>query len=90
MRREPDIAIGNVIGSNMFNMLAVPVFPRLIAPGTSQPDVLQRDFPAMLVLYLALFGLGYGFHGPGRLTRREGAILLLEFLRKSFLYLSSR
>jgi len=76
---EHDIAIGNVIGSNMFNLLAVMSMPGLIAPGPINPDILARDYPWMVVLTLALFVMAYGFRGPGKINRIEGALLLTVY-----------
>ncbi len=76
LKKEPDIAIGNVIGSNMFNLLAVLGIPGLIAPHVLEPAVLTRDFPWMIGLSIALFIFAYGFRGPGRINRLEGLLLL--------------
>ncbi|HED16431.1 MAG TPA: calcium/sodium antiporter [Gammaproteobacteria bacterium] len=79
LRKEHDIAIGNVIGSNMFNLLAVMGLPGVIHPGPVPDQVLSRDYPVMLVLTLVLFAVAYGFRGPGKITRAEGGLLLLAF-----------
>jgi cation:H+ antiporter len=80
LKKEHDIAIGNVIGSNMFNLLAVLGMPALIAPGRFDPEVLTRDYALMIGLTLALFVMACGFRGrPGRVNRIEGAILLAVF-----------
>jgi cation:H+ antiporter len=79
IKKEPDIAIGNIIGSNMFNLLAVLGLPGIIAPGIVPAMVLERDFPVMIGITLALFAMAYGFRGPGRLNRYEGGLLLLAF-----------
>ncbi len=76
---EPDIAIGNVIGSNMFNLLLVLPLPGLIAPGALSSDVVVRDYPIMIGLSVLLFLTAYGFKGPGRIVRWEGVLLLLMF-----------
>ncbi len=76
LRGEPDIAIGNVIGSNMFNLLAVLGLPGLIHPTALAPEVLSRDFVFMIGLSIALFAMAYGFRGDGRVNRLEGALLL--------------
>ncbi|MBT8419464.1 MAG: calcium/sodium antiporter [Gammaproteobacteria bacterium] len=78
-KKEPDIAIGNIIGSNMFNLLIVMGLPGIIAPGSVPADVLYRDLPVMLVLSVALVIVGYGFHKPARINRWEGAALLMIF-----------
>ena len=76
---EHDIAIGNVVGSNMFNLLAVIGIAVIIAPMNSIPlEVLQRDWTIMLLLTIALFAMAYGFRGrDGRINRVEGTILIL-------------
>ncbi|MBO7411956.1 MAG: calcium/sodium antiporter, partial [Ottowia sp.] len=73
---EHDIALGNVIGSNMFNILAVVGIAGAIAPLQVEPAVLHRDAVVMAALTLALFALGIGWRGPGRINRAEGALLL--------------
>ena len=78
---EHDIAIGNVVGSNMFNLLAVVGIAGVIAPMSDvPPEVLTRDWPMVVGLTVALFVFGYGIRGPGRINRREGALLLLAYL----------
>jgi cation:H+ antiporter len=79
LRNEPDIAIGNVLGSNMFNLLAVLGIPGLIQPVTISGDVLSRDYPVMIGLAVALFAMAYGFRKPGHITRVEGGLLLLGY-----------
>jgi cation:H+ antiporter len=79
LKGEDDMAVGNIIGSNMFNLLAVLAFPGIIAPSMLAPEVMQRDFLVVLALTIALFFMAYGFRGPGRINRLEGGILLLAF-----------
>ncbi len=76
LKKEHDIAIGNVIGSNMFNLLAVLGLPGLIAPHALDPELLTRDFPWMFGLSIALLVFAYGFRGQGRINRWEGLLLL--------------
>lgn len=80
LKGEHDIAVGNVLGSNMFNLLAVLGMPGLIHPSVTPEAVLIRDFPAMIGLTVALFIMGYGFLKPGHITRSEGGLLLLGYL----------
>jgi cation:H+ antiporter len=80
LKNEHDIAIGNVVGSNMFNTLAVMGIPGLIYPSTLDAGVLDRDVPVVFVLTIALVIMAYGFKGPGRINRIEGAILLTCFV----------
>ncbi len=80
LKNEHDIAIGNVVGSNLFNTLAVMGIPGLIYPSTLDAGVLTRDVPVVFVLTIALIIMSYGFRGPGRINRFEGAILLCCFV----------
>jgi cation:H+ antiporter len=77
---EHDIAIGNVVGSNMFNILAVIGIAGVIAPMPHiVPEVMTRDWPVMMVMTIGLFVMAYGFRGEGRINRIEGSLLLLAF-----------
>lgn len=79
-KNEHDIAIGNVIGSNMFNTLAVVGIASLIDPGPVDPEILSRDVLAMASMTGLLFIMGYGFRGPGRINRIEGSLLVILYL----------
>ena len=79
LKKEHDMAIGNIIGSNMFNLLAVLALPGLIQPSVLDPAVMQRDYPIVVALTLALFIMAYGFKGRGRVNRYEGGLLLACF-----------
>ena len=73
---EHDIALGNILGSNLFNTLAVVGIAGAISPMSAGPEVFSRDIMTVGVLTLSLFLFGYGFRGPGRINRFEGAVLL--------------
>ena len=77
---EHDLALGNILGSNLFNTLAVVGIAGLISPMAVAPEVLSRDLVVMAALTLSLFVLGYGFRGPGRINRIEGGALLACFI----------
>lgn len=77
---EHDIAIGNIIGSNLFNTLAVVGIAGLIGPLAVGPEVFSRDIMVMAGLTLLLFVFGYGFRGPGRINRWEGGALLAAYM----------
>jgi cation:H+ antiporter len=79
LKNEPDIAIGNVIGSNIFNLLGVLGLPGLISPSRVDPQVLSRDMPIMTALTVALLLMAYGFTGEGRINRLEGFLLLAAY-----------
>lgn len=79
LKGEPDIALGNIIGSNMFNLLAVLGLPGLIAPHILEPEAITRDFPVMIGFSIVLFIMAYGFKGSGRINRFEGGLLLTGY-----------
>ncbi|MDZ4263717.1 MAG: calcium/sodium antiporter [Pseudomonadota bacterium] len=79
MKKESDLALGNIIGSNMFNLLGVLSLPGLIHPGGFEAAVLIRDFPVMVGLTLVMFMMAYGFRGQRCIGRLEGGALLLAF-----------
>jgi len=66
---EHDIALGNILGSNLFNTLAVVGIAGTIHPLTVGPEVFSRDIMVMTALTVSLFVIGYGFRGPGRINR---------------------
>jgi cation:H+ antiporter len=88
---QTDIAIGNIVGSNMFNLLAVIGIAGSITPISAiPPEVMLRDWPMMMAGTIALFVMGYGFRGQGRINRLEGSILLATFIAYSvYLVLSA-
>ncbi len=87
LKNEHDIAIGNVIGSNLFNTLGVLAIPGLIAPSTLVEGILERDMPVVLILSIMLFVMAYGFRAEGRINRLEGGLLLSAFIAYQLLLL---
>ena len=79
---ESDLAVGNVIGSNLFNLFAVMAIPGLIAPTPLPHQVLDRDYPLMLALTAALFFMAFRFRASTserRIHWFEGIALLAVF-----------
>ncbi len=79
---EHDLAVGNVIGSNLFNTLAVVGLASAIHPMQAPPEVLTRDWMIMLVLTILLFALGYTRKAIGEksISRISGAILVAIYI----------
>ncbi len=77
-KKEFDLAVGNIIGSNIFNLLGVLALPGLIHPGLIEVAVLHRDFPVMigLTLVLILFSIAWKKGKTGHLCRAKGGLLL--------------
>ena len=80
LKGEHEMAIGNIIGSNMFNLLGVLGIPGIMTGAILDPSVLSRDYPVMIALSILLFIFAYGFKGEGRLNRFEGGILLICYI----------
>ena len=79
LKDEADLAIGNIIGSNMFNMLMVLGVPALIHPASVSNEVLWRDFPVMISLTLVMGAMIFLF-SRGKFDRKEGAFLFSCFI----------
>jgi len=79
LHKEDDLAIGNIIGSNMFNLLGVLGIAATIHPVDLPPIILARDFPAMFLIAGALYLMASDFRGSGRIGRRSGSVLLVMF-----------
>ncbi len=77
---EHDIALGNILGSNLFNTLAVVGIAGTIHPMDVGPEVFSRDILVMVALTVSLFVICYGFKGPGRINRVEGGVLLACYI----------
>ena len=80
-KQQHALALGNILGSNLFNTLGVVGIAGAIAPTAVDPSLMTRDFPVMLLLTLSLFAVGMGFKGkPGSINRPEGAVLVLAYV----------
>lgn len=84
LRGEDDLALGNIIGSNIFNLLAVLGMPGLIAPGMLDPDVYNRDMYVMLGLTLLLFLFSFDLIGKRTISRPNGFLLVACFIGYQF------
>jgi len=80
LRQEDDLAIGNIIGSNMFNILGVLGIAAVVNPVDVDILILKQDFPVMFLFTILLFFMAYGINGPGRINRRSGFLLLSLFI----------
>ena len=79
LKNEHDIAVGNVLGSNIFNLLAVLAMPGLIQPSKLDPMILLRDFPFMVALTVALY-LFARTGKQGKIGRLAGSLMLLIYI----------
>ena len=76
-RREADIAVGNVIGSNIFNLAAILGTASVVAPIAIHPSVLAEELPALLVVSALLFPV---LRSGWRIRRWEGTILVAAYI----------
>jgi cation:H+ antiporter len=81
-KKEFDLAVGNIVGSNIFNILGVMALPGLIHPAGFETEVLTRDYPVMLGLTIALmiFSIAWRKGKTGILGRFEGGLLLVAYI----------
>jgi len=80
LKKQDDLIVGNVIGSNLFNTLAVLAMPAVITPSSISPLLNTRDFPILLGLTLLLFLVAYSFSKKHIINRFEGFILLSVYV----------
>jgi len=83
LRKEYGLAIGNIVGSNIFNLLAVIGIAAVIEPATVAPSVLSLHVFVMVAFTLVLFAMTYDYDGKGVLSRLEGAALLVAYIAYS-------
>lgn len=80
LKGEPDLAMGNVIGSNVFNLLAVIGIAGTLSPMSISQELMSRDYTLMLLLTGLLFAFCFwqqrGDKKEGSLNRKHGIILL--------------
>ncbi len=80
LKGEYGLAIGNIVGSNIFNLLAVIGVAASIAPSALAPSVLSLHIFVMVAFTLVLFAMTYDYDGKAELSRLEGAALLIAYL----------
>jgi len=80
-KNEHDLILGNILGSGIFNTLAVVGLAAVIEPLKVDPEVLYRDWTLMLALTVGLLLMGYGLTGARKLiTRLDGGVLLTTYV----------
>lgn len=80
LKKQDDLAIGNILGSNMFNLLGVLGIAALVHPMTIEPILLHRDVTVMFALTVGLFVLVWRRRGPGLINRPAAGLLFMSFL----------
>jgi cation:H+ antiporter len=80
LKNEDDLALGNIVGSNIFNILAVLPLAGIINPSLIDPSVANRDVLIMIAVTFVLIVMSLNFRGAQRINRVEGGLLLTAFL----------
>ena len=80
LKGEYGLAIGNIVGSNIFNLLAVIGVAAAIHPSALAPSVLSLHIFVMVAFTLVLFAMTYDYDGKARLSRTEGLALLTAYV----------
>jgi cation:H+ antiporter len=88
LKNEDDLALGNIIGSNIFNLLAVLAMPGLIAPGVIDENAATRDSYVMLGLTILLIVFSFNLKGSRCINRMEGMCLITCFCAYQYLLFS--
>ncbi len=87
LKNEHELAIGNVLGSNIFNLLVVMSIPGFAVTHLDEV-VIYRDYAVMVGLSILMLIMAYGFKGPGKINRWNGAFLVILFIGYQFAVLS--
>ena len=80
LKGEYGLAIGNIVGSNIFNLLAVIGVAASIEPSALAPSVLSLHIFVMVAFTLVLFAMTYDYDGRAKLSRLEGVALLIAYI----------
>ncbi len=83
------MAIGNVIGSNIYNLAAVLSIPALVAPGALDTIIVERDFLVMSALTILLVAMVADVFRRKKLGRISGLVLLSLYCGYQFMLLQS-
>jgi cation:H+ antiporter len=83
LKGEYGLAIGNIVGSNIFNLLAVIGVAATIEPSALAPTVLSLHIFVMVAFTLVLFAMTYDYDGKAQLSRLEGFALLAAYVTYS-------
>jgi len=79
-KNEADLMIGNIVGSNLFNTLAVLAVPALLAPSMINSDVLYIDMPIMIGLTIAMIVMAISTKGEAVIHKSKGLLLSSLFI----------
>lgn len=79
-KREDDLAIGNILGSNMFNLLGVLGIAAVIHPMSIEAILMHRDLVVMFAITVLLFALAWRRQGSGLISRATAVVLFISYV----------
>lgn len=89
IRRQHGLALGNIIGSNIFNLIAVLPFPALINPGLFDEKVISRDYPIMMFVTVLMIATAYraivSRKANSTIGKVEGVLYLSSFVGYTYI-----
>ncbi len=85
LKKEHEMVLGNIIGSNIFNILAVLGIAGSITAIHIEPEIIYRDLPTMLAFTVGMYFLSHGYGKEARIGRTEAVVLLLGYVVYSFI-----
>ncbi len=80
LKKEHEMVLGNIIGSNIFNILGVLGIAGSISPIFIDSSIIYRDLPAMLAFTVGMYLLSHGYGKEARIGRNEAIILLSGYI----------
>lgn len=90
LKNHHDMAIGTIVGSNLFNLLVVLALPGLFAPLAIEKVVLMRDYGTMLLLTAAMMAFAWTPRGAPKIGGLEGGLLIAVYVAYiGFLYVTN-
>ena len=80
IKKHSELALGNIVGSNIFNTLGVTGVASVIAEYSLPREIYYRDFPIMLIATIVLFILALGFLSAKKIPRGFGILFIITYL----------
>ncbi len=80
LKKQHDVAIGTIVGSNIFNILAVLAMPALIHPVALPPRFMHLDYPLLLAFTLLFYLVAFWPRKRSTINRLEGIVLILAYV----------
>lgn len=80
LKKQHDVAVGTIVGSNIFNLLAVLAMPALIAPTALPPRFMKVDYPCLFAFTLLFYFFAFWPRRRSAISRVEGAFCIVAYI----------